>query len=693
MSSKYIECVSCHTRPKSTKRRKLSGKANSKLRKYFSAKLHTTVNDSDYVCDNCRQCFYRQKQSKVQVHFDVQDVMGKDNETEPKISPKSITLPILSRGSSHKKCLLCLKKRYKQVVIPEKARTQVLIEKGIIIAEGSRCCKKHLRGKLLDKTILDEIEPTASDLNINRTGIIKIIESVRNVAKSSDSKRLDFDHDTSMTDDNYQVLTGLNRAQFNNMLTFLEESNTRTSKNRTKRTTLGLLLVKLKTGLSNRMLATLFGIHCRFAVQRSINVCRTALLTKFVPESLGFKHVSRDNVINNHTRPLAKQLFSGDRDSAIIVLDGTYIYIQKSGQYNFQRRSYSLHKNRPLVKPMMVCTTTGYIVGVFGPYYADYKNNDAAITKHIFENNIDDIKTWLKEDDILVVDRGFRDCQELLHHLGLKTEMPHFLPKGKKQHTTLESNSSRFVTKIRWVIESVNGRIKQWKALDQVVPNSQIPWIGDNVRIVCAMCNRYRPSLVTNTSEDEAIALKMLALAQKQNALEIRVKSENLNQKKTVWKTLDASDTANDFPSLSESDIRSLTLGVYQIKQAKSYAYEHLDKEGDYSYSVSKISQGLIRAQLQSRHVSSKQYFVYIQYDDLSEGCNKIKEWYCQCRTGARTVGMCAHIASVIWYLGYGRHTDLKSRIDFGNYIDDAADIPETDSDDSEASSMSDNDS
>ena len=104
---------------------------------------------------------------------------------------------------------------------------------------------------------------------------------------------------------------------------------------------------------------------------------------------------------------------------------------------------------------------------------------------------------------------------------------------------------------------------------------------------------------------------------------------------------------------------------MYQIKQAKSYAYEHLDNKGDYSYSVSKISQGLIRAQLQSRHVSSEQYFVYIQYDDLSEGCNKIKEWYCQCRTGARTVGMCAHIASVIWYLGYGRHTDLKSRIDF----------------------------
>ena len=29
---------------------------------------------------------------------------------------------------------------------------------------------------------------------------------------------------------------------------------------------------------------------------------------RFVPESIGFKHISNDNVINNHTKTLAKQL-------------------------------------------------------------------------------------------------------------------------------------------------------------------------------------------------------------------------------------------------------------------------------------------------------------------------------------------------------------------------------------------------
>jgi hypothetical protein len=42
------------------------------------------------------------------------------------------------------------------------------------------------------------------------------------------------------------------------------------------------------------------------------------------------------------------------------------------------------------------------------------KNNDAAILNHIPKSNIDDVKDFLEEGDVLVVDRGFRDSLELL---------------------------------------------------------------------------------------------------------------------------------------------------------------------------------------------------------------------------------------------------------------------------------------
>ena len=75
----------------------------------------------------------------------------------------------------------------------------------------------------------------------------------------------------------------------------------------------------------------------------------------FVPKHLEFEHISRWNVIDQHTCPLGKRLFTnpGD-DKAILILDGTYIYVQKSSNNILQRRIFSMHKGRPLIIPMMI---------------------------------------------------------------------------------------------------------------------------------------------------------------------------------------------------------------------------------------------------------------------------------------------------------------------------------------------------
>ena len=38
-----------------------------------------------------------------------------------------------------------------------------------------------------------------------------------------------------------------------------------------------------------------------------------------------------------------------------------------------------MHKHRPLVKPIMIVTTTGYMVAVLGPYLADEKKHECSI--------------------------------------------------------------------------------------------------------------------------------------------------------------------------------------------------------------------------------------------------------------------------------------------------------------------------
>ena len=55
---------------------------------------------------------------------------------------------------------------------------------------------------------------------------------------------------------------------------------------------------------------------------------------------------------------------------------------------------------------------------------------------------------WIQEDDIFIVDRGFRDAIPLLQDLGIQAEMPKFMIKGQKQLSTEDANSSRLVTKV-----------------------------------------------------------------------------------------------------------------------------------------------------------------------------------------------------------------------------------------------------
>ena len=96
------------------------------------------------------------------------------------------------------------------------------------------------------------------------------------------------------------------------------------------------------------------------------------MIKHFVPKYLGFSHLTRRELIDNHIRPLAKLLFDqAMEDKAIIILDGTYIYAQKSSNNLLQHRTYSLHKGRALIKSMMFVSTGGYITSAIGPYFAD----------------------------------------------------------------------------------------------------------------------------------------------------------------------------------------------------------------------------------------------------------------------------------------------------------------------------------
>ena len=177
------------------------------------------------------------------------------------------------------------------------------------------------------------------------------------------------------------------------------------------------------------MLSTVFVIS-KPSIKKAVSAVGEALATNFVPHFWGFDNISRSGVIENHLRPLAQNLFGNDRETTP-VLDGTYIYLQ-----------YSMHKWRPLVKSMVMVTTTDYFMAILGPYLADVKNNDGAMLNHILASNVQDIKNWIESENIFIVDRGFRDSLEFLEDLWIKVKIPSFSNRGQAQMSTEEANTS-----------------------------------------------------------------------------------------------------------------------------------------------------------------------------------------------------------------------------------------------------------
>lgn len=57
-----------------------------------------------------------------------------------------------------------------------------------------------------------------------------------------------------------------------------------------------------------------------------------------------------------------------------------------------------------------------------------------------------------------------------------------------------------------------------------------------------------------------------------------------------------------------------------------------------------------------------------------------VSGWYCQCKVGARVVGCCAHIASVMWYLAHHRHKTEAQKTkrlsdEYGSFLQDSATV------------------
>lgn len=163
---------------------------------------------------------------------------------------------------------------------------------------------------------------------------------------------------------------------------------------------------------------------------------------------------------------------------------------------------------------------------------------------------------------------------------------------------------------------------------------------------------------------DVELATRMVEKSNMANVVQGRVEADNLTRRNGQWERLDTQDLV-DFPELDLDYLRNLTVGTYQLKLSSSYIQDKLVRDNDEQIQLDiHINEpGFLRVRVYSRFRNATKHQLFIAYrvDDVNtqnydENDDVILDYYCTCKSGARTLGTCAHVASVLWYLGYARY-------------------------------------
>ena len=154
----------------------------------------------------------------------------------------------------------------------------------------------------------------------------------------------------------------------------------------------------------------------------------------------------------------------------------------------------------------------------------------------MFQSSSLGLKSILKKGDVFILDRGFRDIVSALESEGYKVLMPAL--KGKRNQLTVEeSNASRLVTKVRWVVEAVQGIIGQkWKLLHHQLHNSMLHNAQLYCQIACFLYNLFGKRLNSDKSDAAKIIARIEATKNLKNTLLMKLKKKIGTEKLCLFK-------------------------------------------------------------------------------------------------------------------------------------------------------------
>ena len=259
-----------------------------------------------------------------------------------------------------------------------------------------------------------------------------------------------------------------------------------------------ILLTILWIGWSQRVCATLLNLT-QGRISQIMHEIIEPITCRYTSSLLGKHCFTIENIRNSIPRFVHKMF-----PTLQMVTDSTYLYIEKSSNFAFQRMSFSGHKKRNLVKIDTFNNPNGQFIEVYGPFYCDGHNNDQWHAISLLSTKVDpnlsdfsyggDIALpshFIEEGQSIMADRAYSKIKDVNANIPYTFITPSSIryKNGEKQLTTLAANQTRLVTRVRNSIERSYSNVKRYKFFAHVIPVKYLSIIFKLFRFVCAIIN------------------------------------------------------------------------------------------------------------------------------------------------------------------------------------------------------------
>lgn len=162
------------------------------------------------------------------------------------------------------------------------------------------------------------------------------------------------------------------------------------------------------------------------------------------------------------------------------ILDCTEIYIETPSSFRVQSETYSTYKKHNTAKGLIVCSPNGFVT--FVSDLAPGRLSDKALTKAC------GVLDKFTPGRSVMADRGFtisEECKQRSLHLNI----PPFM-EGRPQLSEEDEQETRHIASVRIHVERVIRRVKNFRILSQIFPNSMSEQLN-KVWHVCALLTNF----------------------------------------------------------------------------------------------------------------------------------------------------------------------------------------------------------